>query len=77
MEITIDARLRASEIVARLRQQQPMPDVAKLLDLPLPYCYFAYSMYNRKKRRVKEAYLDKYLCPQWAIIKILEFGDRR
>jgi hypothetical protein len=77
LEITVELRFQASEIVASLRREQTMRQVAKEIGLPLPYCYFAYSMYNRTKwrRPDREPYADRYLCPEWVIRKILEFGS--
>ena len=77
-QITVELRFQASEIVATLRRERTMRQVAKEIGLPLAYCYFAYSMYNRTKWRLpdRRPYPDRYLCPEWAIREILDFGER-
>jgi hypothetical protein len=75
--VTIELRFQASEIIAGLRRERTMRQIASDMDLPLVYCFFAYSMYNRTKwrREDRQPYPDRYLCPEWVIRRILEFGE--
>jgi hypothetical protein len=76
--ITIEQRFQASEIIAAMRRERTMREIAQYLDLPLAYCFCAHSMYNRTRFRHpdQKPYPDRYLCPEWAIRQILAFGGK-
>jgi hypothetical protein len=66
-QVTVHDRRRAQQYIRKLRDQQSRKTIAELLDLSPAYITFA----EKLTKRIESQDTLKYLCPAWAIEKIL------
>ena len=69
-EPTFSDRMKAAQIVERLRAQKSRGDIGRLLGMDNTYVSFIEHKLRRWDNR------DVYLAPKWTIERVLEWGKQ-